>query len=74
MKFSKDEPQSLAATLPIEQARVRALIPIYESCGPGGYFASIRMKMSLDAAERASAGGDVAAMIAALEDLRGWKE
>lgn len=67
--------ETLADALPKEQARVRDLIPMYESTGPGrvGRFAITCMKQSLEKAEKAAAEGDVVAMLRALEDLRAWK-
>lgn len=69
-----NEDETLATALPAEQKRVRELIPIYESIGPPGYLVAGLCKAALDKAERASAAGDVAGMIAALKQLRGIKE
>ena len=63
---------TLAEALPREQARVRALIPIYREIGPPGAFALMMMERSLQAADQAAASGDVVAMLRALEDLRGY--
>ena len=65
---------SLAEALPLEQARVRELIPIYESIGSAGMFATAMMNRSLRRADEASASGDVVAMLRAYEDLKGYKE
>lgn len=65
--------ETLADALPKEQERVRELIPIYESVGVAGAFAVAMMKKSLSDAEKASAAGDIAGMVRALEDLRGYK-
>ena len=63
---------TLASELPKEQARVRALLPIYRECGPAGAFALAMMEASLQRADRAAASGDVVAMLQALDDLRGY--
>jgi hypothetical protein len=65
--------ESLAESLPREQQRVRDLLLIYDAI-PTGIFAATMMRQSLAAAERAAASGDVVAMIAAYEDLKGYKE
>lgn len=66
--------QTLGDALPLEMARVRELITIYKSIGPAGKPAAYMMELSLQAADRASVSGDVVAMIAAYEDLKGYKE
>ncbi len=63
--------ETLAEALPREQQRVRELLPLYDAI-PTGIFAATMMRQSLAAAERAAAAGDVVAMMAALEDLRGY--
>jgi len=63
--------ETLAEVLPKEQQRVRELLPIYDAI-PTGIFAATMMRQSLTKAEQASASGDVAAMMAALEDLKGY--
>jgi len=63
---------TLADALPREMARVRDLIPIYESIGPTSIFAVTLMKKALDRAAVASAAGDVVEMIRALEELRAF--
>lgn len=65
---------TLAEALPREQARVRALIPLYREVGPAANFAIMMMERSLQAADQAAASGDVVAMLRALEDLRGYSE
>ena len=65
---------ALAEALPQEQARVRALIPMYREIGNAGVFALVMMEQSLRMADQAFADGDVVAMIRALEDLRGYRE
>jgi hypothetical protein len=65
---------SLADALPAEMARVRdEVLPVYQSIGPAGGWASAEMRRDLDNAARAAAAGDTVAMIRALEELRGWK-
>lgn len=64
---------TLAEELPRQQQRVRDLIPLYESIGPGGMFAVAMMKASLAEAERAAASGDVVAMLRACKDLEGYE-
>lgn len=64
--------ESLAEALPKEQARVREIVAVYETV-PVGALAAVMMRQSLSRAERASASGDVAEMIAALEDLKGYE-
>ncbi len=63
--------ETLAEALPKEQQRVRELLPIYDAF-PAGTVAAKMIRQSLARAEQAAASGDVAAMIAAYEDLRGY--
>lgn len=63
---------TLAEQLPNEQQRVRDLLPIYDAI-PNGKFAAIMIRQSLERAERAAASGDVVAMLAAYQDLKGYK-
>lgn len=63
---------TLGDALPREMARVRELIPIYESV-PMGHIAAAGMRSDLDAAARALAEGDVAQMIRVHESLKGWR-
>ena len=66
--------ETLGDALPKEMARVRdTIMPMYIEIGPPGTFALRMMRASLDAAAKAMAEGDCVAMIAALEDLRGYK-
>jgi len=64
---------NLAEALPAEMARVREMLPVYDSI-PTGVFAATMMRRSLDEAAKAAASGDVVAMIRAYEDLKGYKE
>ena len=62
---------NIAEALPIEQARVRKLLPLYDEI-PEGIFAATMMRQSLAQAEKAAAAGDLVAMIHAYEDLKGY--
>lgn len=63
--------ESLGEALPREMARVRdKVLSVYASLS-SGVFAAGMMRRSLDAAAKAMAEGDIAAMIAAYEDLKG---
>jgi hypothetical protein len=65
---------TLGDALPLEMARVRDdVIPVYETCGPGGAITVALMKRDLDIAAKAMAEGDLVAMIEVYESLRGWK-
>jgi hypothetical protein len=70
-EFERNNMETLADALPKEQQRVRDLLPIYDAI-PTGVFAATMMRQSLALAEQAAASGDVAAMIAAYEDLKGY--
>lgn len=63
---------SLAEALPAEQARVRELKELYLSIGDAGKPAAYMMEMSLQRAEQAIMSGDVIAMLAAYENLKGF--
>ena len=64
---------TLGDALPREMARVRdAVMPVYQSIGPAGAFALAMMRRDLDAAAKALAEGDVVAMLAAHESLKGY--
>lgn len=65
------EPRSLGEALPAEMARVRDVVmpPYIEIDAP---VALMLMRASLDRATKALAEGDVAAMIRAYEDLKGY--
>ena len=65
---------TLGMALPAEMARVRdQVMPAYIEIGPPGAFALAFMRISLDKAAKAMAEGDVVAMIAAYEDLKGYE-
>lgn len=63
--------ETLAEALPKEQQRVRELLSMYDSI-PTGIFAATMMRQSLSRAEQAATSGDVIAMLAAYEDLKGY--
>ena len=67
---------SLGEALPKEQARVRALIVMYNApeLGGSGRFATMMMEQSLQAADKAIMSGDVVEMIRCYEDLKGYHE
>jgi hypothetical protein len=66
--------ETLGDALPREMARVRdEVMPPYMAIGPVGAWALAGMRRDLDRAARAMAAGDVAGMVAALNELRGWK-
>lgn len=65
--------ETLAEALPKEQQRVRDLLPVYDAI-PTGIFAATMMRHSLAQAERASASGDVVAMLVAYNNLKGYKD
>ena len=62
---------TLADALPSEIERVQDMIPIYESV-PMGHIAAGLMRASIKDAHRAMVSGDVVAMLAAHEDLKGY--
>ena len=65
---------SLGDALPREMVRVRdEIIPPYQSIGPNGNLAVMMMRRDLDAAVKALAEGDVAAMIRAYTSLKEYK-
>ena len=65
---------TLGDDLPKQMARVRdELIPQYQSIGPAGGFAIAMMRRSLDRAATAMTKGDLAAMIAAYQELKSYQ-
>ena len=66
--------RTLADELPREQERCRTILEHALEIGPAGFFLVAMLRQSLARAERAAAACDVAAMCAALADLRGYKE
>ena len=65
--------QTLGDALPEEIDRVQGLIAMYKSV-PNGQIAATLMQSDIDAAHRAMIEGDIVGMIAAYQDLKGWKE
>lgn len=66
--------QSLGEAFPLEQQRVRELIPLYQEIGPAGAFGLLMINQALTRAEQAAASGDVIAMLRSYEELKGFKE
>lgn len=68
--------ETLGDALPKEMARVRELIVIYRdpALKGSGFLASAMMEASLRRADAAVMSGDVAEMLRAYEDLRGYSE
>lgn len=64
---------SLGEELPKEIDRVTRLIPIYASIGPSGAFAIAMMRAAIKRAADAMIQGDLTEMIAAYQDLKGFK-
>lgn len=64
---------SLAESLPAEQARVREVLGYYREIGPAGAIGAAMIEQSLRRADQAVMSGDVIAMLAAYEDLKGIK-
>lgn len=74
-KADNNEPVvSLGEAFPLEQQRVRELIPLYQAIGPAGSFGLWAINQALARAERAAASGDVVAMLRSYEELKGFKE
>ena len=70
-----EPPLSLAEALPIEQARVRALIVTYRQLPNNvGLIAAMLMENTLQRADTAVMSGDLIGMIRAYEDLKGCAE
>jgi len=66
--------ETLGEALPREMARVRdEVLSVYLTIGPGAMLATAVIRFSLDNAAKALAEGDVMAMIAALQDLKGYE-
>lgn len=63
--------ESLAEALPMEQQRVRDLLPLYDAI-PTGVFAATLMRDALNRSEVAVMSGDVVAMLRCYEELRGF--
>lgn len=61
---------TLADALPKEQARVREILGHYKEIGPAGMFGAAMIEATLQAADRASARGDIVAMLQAYKALQ----
>ncbi len=71
--MANDTSTTLGDALPREMARVRdEVMPAYLEIGAPGLFGLTLMRHALDDAARALAEGDVVAMIAAYERLKGF--
>ncbi|OTP79434.1 hypothetical protein [Caballeronia sordidicola] len=66
--------KSLGDALPDEIARVTEILGHYQQIGPAGAFGVMMIKASLDRATRALAGGDIGAMLVAVNDLKEYSE
>lgn len=65
---------TLGDELPKEQARVRELMRLCQEIGPAGRFAVLMMEAALREADKAVMSGDIAEMLRAYNDLKGFKE
>jgi hypothetical protein len=71
--MNPDGPDTLGEALPREMVRVRdEVLSVYLGI-PEGKVAAMLMKNDLDAAAVALAGGDVTAMLAVYQSLKGWQ-
>lgn len=60
---------NIAEALPVEQARVRELVAVYDAI-PTGFFGGTMLRRALANAERAAASGDVVAMLRSYKELK----
>lgn len=65
---------TLADELPQQQARCREIQSHAREIGSPGAFLVAMLEVSLRAAERAAASGDVVEMLRATQDLRSYQE
>lgn len=65
---------TLAEALPAQQARCREILERAVAVGPSGAYLADMLRQSLARAERATADGDLPAMIRALNDLQAYSE
>lgn len=70
-RFDPTRSYTLAEALPMEQKRVRELREAYCEIGPAGYFGTWIIDQALERAEKATASGDVIAMLRSYEELKG---
>ena len=61
---------SLGEEIPKEQIRVRELLSVYKSIGPGGAFGALMIEQVLQKADRAVMSGSVVEMIQVYEELK----
>ncbi len=64
------ENKSLGEMIPIEQARVREVLAVYQSI-PQGKFGALMIEVSLKEMDEAVISGDLARMMFAYEELKG---
>lgn len=67
------EIETLGDALPKQIARCQELLAEYAALGPVGEFGYAMIKHDIDAAVKATADGDVVAMLRAYEALKGCK-
>lgn len=68
----EDGPTSVGSEFPKEQARVRQLIAEYRSLPGGvGYIGAKLMEAVLQRADEAAMSGDITAILASYEEMRG---
>jgi hypothetical protein len=67
----KEKRMNLVEGVLAECTRVRALLPLYDEI-PTGIFAATMMRASLERADQAIGSGDVVALLAIYEDLKGY--
>ena len=60
----------LGEEIPKEQARVRELLSVYQSIGPGGAFGALMIEQVLQKADRAVMSGSVVEMLKAYQELK----
>lgn len=70
--MTESKPMSLAEALPLEMARVRDEVLPHYTPAVNGQFAATMMRADLDLAAKALAENDIAGMVTALENLRGY--
>jgi len=68
-----NETTSLGVEFPKQQKRCRELLERYQKLGPAGAFAAAMIKRALEEAEQAAISGEVPRMIAAYDELLGFK-
>lgn len=65
---------SLGEEYPKEQMRLRELLGIYKSIGPGGIFGATMIEATLREADAAAVSGDVVRMLRAFQAMKEHKE